>query len=65
LEAYVLWLFGYVMFYGSQGDVVSRFLIPHARRITDATVEEIPQINWGAKVLVAMYRGLCTKAAKG
>jgi hypothetical protein len=45
--------------------VVSRFLIPHARRITDATVEEIPQINWGAKVLVAMYRGLCTKAAKG
>jgi hypothetical protein len=28
LEAYLLWLFSYVMFYGSQGDAVSRFLIP-------------------------------------
>jgi hypothetical protein len=45
LEAYLLWLFGYVMFYGSQGDAISRFLISHARRIADATVEEMPQIN--------------------
>jgi hypothetical protein len=45
LEAYLLWLFGYVMFYGSQGDTISRFLISHAQRIADATVEEMPQIN--------------------
>jgi hypothetical protein len=25
---------------------VSRFLIPHARRIANATVEDMPQINW-------------------
>jgi hypothetical protein len=61
LEAYLLWLFGYVMFYGSHGDAVSRFLIPHARRITDATVEEMPQINWDAAALAATYRGMCTK----
>jgi hypothetical protein len=45
LEAYLLWLFGYVMFRGSQGHAVLRFMIPHAWRITDATVEEMPQIN--------------------
>ena len=64
LEAYLLWLFGYIMFCGSQGDAVSRFLIPHARRIADATVEEMPQINWGAAVLAATYRGLCTGCTK-
>jgi hypothetical protein len=45
LEVYMLWLFGYVIFCGSQGDAVLRFLIPHVRRITDATMEEMPQIN--------------------
>jgi hypothetical protein len=35
LEAYLLWLFGYIMFCGSQGDAVSRFLIPHARMIAE------------------------------
>jgi hypothetical protein len=59
LEAYMLWLFGYVMFCGSQGDAVSRFLIPHTWRIADITVEEMPQINWGTAVSVATYRGLC------
>jgi hypothetical protein len=52
-----LWLFGYVIFCASQGDAVSRFLIPHAWRIADATVEEMPQINWSAAVLAATYRG--------
>jgi hypothetical protein len=64
LEAYLLWLFGYVMFCGSQGDAVSRFLIPHARRIVDTTVEEMPQMNWGTAVLVATYRGLCAGCTK-
>jgi hypothetical protein len=61
LEVYLLWLFGCVMFCGSQGDTVSRFRIPHTQRITDATVEEVPQINWGVVVLVATYRVMCTK----
>jgi hypothetical protein len=59
-----LWLFDYVMFCGSQGDAVSRFLTPHVWKIADATVEEMPQINWGAAVLAATYWGLCTGCTK-
>jgi hypothetical protein len=43
---------------------VSRFLTPHAWRIVDATVEEMPQINKGVAVLAATYRGLCTWCTK-
>jgi hypothetical protein len=43
---------------------VSRFLIPHAWRIADATVEEMPQINWGVEGLAATYRGLCAGCTK-
>jgi hypothetical protein len=43
---------------------VSRFLIPNGRRIADATMEEMPQINWGAAVLAATYRGLCAGCTK-
>jgi hypothetical protein len=64
LEAYLLWLFSYVMFCRSQGDAVSRFLIPHARRIADNTVEEMAQINWGAAIFVATYKGLCARCTK-
>jgi hypothetical protein len=64
LEAYLLWLFGYVMFYGSQGGRGVEVPDPHAWRIADATVEEMPQINWGAVVLVATYRGLCAGCTK-
>jgi hypothetical protein len=63
-EAYLLWLFGYMMFCGSQGDAVSRFPIPHAWRIIDSTEEEMPQINWGAAVLAVTYRGLCAGCTK-
>jgi hypothetical protein len=46
LEAYLLWLFGYVMFCGSQGGHgVEVPDPPHVWRITNATVEEMPQIN--------------------
>jgi hypothetical protein len=43
---------------------VSRFLIPHARSIADATVEDMPQINWGVAVLAVTYRGMCTGCTK-
>ena len=65
LEAYLLWLFGYVMFCGSQGDAVTRYLIPYARMIADAPLAEVPQISWGAAVLAATFRGLCMAVAKG
>jgi hypothetical protein len=41
LEAYLLWLFGYVMFCGSRGCCVE-VPDPHTQRITEATVEEMP-----------------------
>jgi hypothetical protein len=45
-------------------DAVPRFLIPHARRIAEATVEDMPQINWGAAILAVTYRGMCTGCTK-
>jgi hypothetical protein len=64
-EAYLLWLFGFVIFCSSQGDAVSKFLIPYARRITDTPLEAVPQISWGNAVLADTYRGLCTEVLKG
>jgi hypothetical protein len=37
--------------------------LPHAED-RDATVEEMPQINWGAAVLATTYRGLCAGCTK-
>jgi hypothetical protein len=58
LEACLLWLFGYVMFCGSQGEAVSRYLIPHAQLIADANMNQVPQISWGsAGLAVGMATG--------
>ena len=56
LEAYLLWLFGYIMFNNSHGAYVDRVLVPYAQEIAEAAVEEMPQYSWGAAVLAAMYR---------
>jgi hypothetical protein len=63
-EAYLLWLFGFVLFCSSQGDAVARYLIPHARRITDAPLDVVPQISWGNFVLAGAYRRLCSGVSK-
>ena len=36
LEAYLLWLFGYIMFNNTHGNSVDRILLPYAREIADA-----------------------------
>src|SRR5438105_4149240 len=59
LEAYLLWLFGCIMFNNSNGDSVDRVLMPYAREIADAAEEDVPTLSWGSTVLAAMYRGLC------
>jgi len=59
LEAYLLWLFGYIMFNNSHGAYVDRVLVPYAQEIAEAAVEEMPQYSWGSAVLAATYRGLC------
>jgi hypothetical protein len=60
LEVYMLWMFGWVLFCESAGDSVSRWMIPWAKRIADAPLEQLPQISRGNTVLAATYRGLCS-----
>jgi hypothetical protein len=64
LEVYLLWLFGWVRFCESAGDSVSRYLLPWAQRITDAPLEQMPQISWGSTVLAATYKGLCSPVSR-
>ena len=52
LEAYLLWLFGYIMFNNT-----------HAREIADGD-EDVPPYSWGEAVLAATYRGLCDGCMK-
>ena len=66
-EAYLLWLFGWVMFCSSQGDSCPKQLIPLARSIADAPLHEVPQLSWASSILAATYRGLwplCTSVTK-
>ncbi|CAN6164212.1 unnamed protein product [Urochloa humidicola] len=58
-EAYLLWLFGWVMFTSSHGDTVDARWIPIARAIADSPIQEISQLSWGSAVLCWTYRGLC------
>jgi hypothetical protein len=64
-EVCLLWLFGFVLFCGSQGEAVARYLISHARRIADTPLDAVPQISWGNSVLAGAYRGLCSRVSKG
>ena len=59
LEAYLLRLFGWVMFCGSTGNVVDKLFIKYARDIVDApSLDEVPHYSWGSAVLAYTYRGL-------
>ncbi|XP_012700896.1 protein MAIN-LIKE 1-like [Setaria italica] len=64
LEAYLLWLFNWILFCTSQGNSVPKHLLPYARAIVE-TLNEVPQYSWGSAVLAATYRGLCTGCCKG
>jgi Plant mobile domain len=64
LEAYLLWLFGYIMFNNSHGTSVDKVLIPYAQEIAEAGEEHIMMLSWGSAVLAATYRGLCMACTK-
>lgn len=64
LEAYLMWLFGWVMFCCSQGNSMPKHLLPYAREIADAPLDDVPQFSWGSAVLAATYRGLCAGCTK-
>jgi hypothetical protein len=64
LEAYLLWLFGYIMFNNTHGNSVDRVLLPYAQEIADANDDAVPFYSWGSAVLAATYRGLCDGCMK-
>src|SRR5579883_1484690 len=64
LEAYLLWLFGYVMFNNAQGTSVDKVLMPYAQEIANAGEEDILLRSWGSAVLAATYHGLCVACTK-
>ena len=64
LEAYLLWLFGCIMFNNSHGDSVDKVLMVYAWEIADAPEDEVPTWSLGSAVLASMYRGLCDACSK-
>ena len=64
LEAYILWLFGWVMFTSAHGNSVDARLIEYARQIADSDPQDIPQYSWGSAVLCGTYRALCDAVVK-
>ena len=61
LEAYLLWLFGYIMFNNTHGNSVDRILLLYAREIADGD-EDVSAYSWGEAVLAATYRGVLGSA---
>jgi hypothetical protein len=69
LEAYLLWLFGQVLFTTGHGDTVDARWIPVAREIADATRRtDVTPRSWGFAVLAYTYHALnsaCLKPVAG
>jgi hypothetical protein len=60
LEAYILWLFGKVMFTDNHVNTVDARYISIAREIADARyAHDIVPRSFGSAVLAATYRGMC------
>ena len=64
LEAYLLSLFGWVMFTSSHRDTVDSCWITFAWAITENNMDEIPQVSWGLAVLWWTFHGLCTACTR-
>src|SRR5438105_256107 len=64
LEAYLLWLFGCIMFNNGHGNSVDRVLMLYAREIADAADDNIPTWSWGLAMLAATYHGLYDACSK-
>lgn len=65
LEAYLMWLFGKVMFTETHVDTISARFINMAREIAEAQQpDEIVPRSFGSAVLAATYRAMCTACRK-
>ena len=61
LEAYLFWLFGWVMFTSSHHDNVDKHLIWYAQQIANAPEDGVPQFSWGSALLgVGVYCQACS-----
>ena len=65
LVAYLLQLFGWVMFPTTKGDLLNPSFICIAESLVDAGAGPMPQYSWGSAVLCATYRGLCDASRHG
>ena len=60
LEAYLMWLFGKVMFTENHVTTISALYILMALEIASTqTADQIRQRSWGSAVLATTYRGMC------
>ena len=59
LEAYLLWLFGWIVFTSSHHDTVDAHLVQYVAQVAYTPLEAIPQYSWGSAVLAATYLALC------
>ena len=65
LEAYLMWLFGKVMFTETHVDTITARFIPMAREIAEAqSPADIVPRSFGSAVLAATYRAMCTTCTK-
>jgi hypothetical protein len=65
LEAYLMWLFGKIMFIESHIDTISAGFIPIALEIATAvTPEDITPRSWGSTLLAGMYKVICISCCK-
>jgi hypothetical protein len=65
LEAYLIWLFGKIMFIESHGDTISAGFIPIALEIANAvTPDDITPRSWGSTLLAGTYRAMCISCRK-
>ena len=65
LVAYLLQLFGWVLFPTTKGDFLNPSFIRVAESLVDAGAEPMPEYSWGSAVLCATYRGLCDASRRG
>jgi hypothetical protein len=64
LEAYLLWLFKWVMFCNAHDNSVDKTLLLYMVAIADSQEGQVPWWSWDSVVLATTYRGLfqgCTK----
>ena len=60
LEAYLLWLFWWIIFTATHDNSVSKTLIAYAMEIDDVRLGEVPSVvSWTSTVLAMTYKCLC------